>query len=115
MTISLDTAVLEQGVQRLEGRLDAALFAASNLWAQNAQDYARSNAPWTDRTSNARNGLFGAANRDGPNYVITVYHTMPYGVWLEVRNSGRYAIIEPTIRNVGPQVMDHVRGLVGQL
>jgi len=33
-----------------------------------------------------------------------VYHTMPYGLWLEVRWSGRYAIIGPTMLHIAPQL-----------
>ena len=35
---------------------------------------------------------------------LTVYHTMPYGLWLEVRWSGRYAIIGPTMVDIAPQL-----------
>jgi len=73
--------------------------------ATKAQEYARSNAPWTDRTSNARNGLFAVSRPSHPTYRIIVGHRVPYGIWLEVRWSGRYAIIRPTIDHQGPEVM----------
>lgn len=59
--------------------------------------YAKKNAPWTDRTGNARAGLH-TAHSIGSNYFeLVVAHSVPYGIWLEVRWSGKYAIIGPTI------------------
>jgi hypothetical protein len=69
------------------------------------QDYMRTNAPWTDQTSNARNGLFAKASEGDPVHNIVCYHTMPYGVFLEVRHEGRFAIITPTIINEGQRIM----------
>lgn len=71
------------------------------------QDYARKNAPWTDRTSNARNGLHAqyVGDRDGDRHVIRLYHTVPYGIWLEIRWAGKYAIIVPTIQAEGTRIM----------
>lgn len=86
-------------------RADRAITAAIAFHATKAVAYARQNAPWTDRTSNARNGLFATAQRDAPVYRIIVGHSVPYGVWLEVRWSGRYQIIRPTIDHEGPELM----------
>jgi hypothetical protein len=59
--------------------------------------YAKKNAPWTDRTGNARAGLH-TTHKIGTNFVeLIVAHSVPYGIWLEVRWSGKYAIIGPTV------------------
>lgn len=92
-------------------RADRAIAAACAFHATRAQAYARSNAPWTDRTTNARNGLFAKAERARPFYRIIIGHGVSYGIWLEVRWSGRYAIIRPTVDNEGPELMR----TVGQL
>lgn len=86
-------------------KLEAAIGAVMEYQSANVQDYARSNAPWTDRTSNARNGLFAKAYRNERAHGIVLYHTMPYGVWLELRWGGKYRIIVPTIQTQGKLVM----------
>ena len=58
---------------------------------------AKTNAPWIDRTSNARQGLRGGAEFEGSDIVIYVAHTMTYGIYLELCNAGKYAILKPTI------------------
>jgi hypothetical protein len=60
---------------------------------------AKLNAPWTDRTGNARQGLHGGAVLEGTDFVIYIAHTMTYGVYLELCNAGNFAILMPTLEN----------------
>lgn len=99
-----DRALVNQ-LRTFNARADRAITAATAYHATRALAYARQNAPWTDQTTNARNGLFTRAERDRPVYRIIVGHSVPYGVWLEVRWSGRYQIIRPTVDHEGPELM----------
>lgn len=103
--ITWQDATLVNNLKTFNARFDRVLTAAIGYHATRAVAYARSNAPWTDRTGNARNGLFSKAERDVPRYRIIVGHSVPYGIWLEVRFAGRYAIIRPTIDHEGPELM----------
>jgi hypothetical protein len=88
---------LRPGLEALMPRIDAAVGLAFDAAEPIGTSYARQNAPWRDRTGNARNGLFARHISDPLNsHTLVVYHSMPYGFWLEVRWSGRYAIIGPT-------------------
>ena len=69
----------------------------------------KTGAPWTDRTSAARNGLFTVVSHPEPNhYTITFSHTVHYGFWLEVKFSGRDAIIMPTVLSRGRALMKDI-------
>ena len=109
-----DRALLNK-LRTFNARADRALVAITKYHATRAVSYARTNAPWTDRTANARNGLFATAQNGGGTYRIIIGHTVSYGPWLEVRWSGRYAIIRPTIDHEGPQVMKTVSQLYERL
>jgi hypothetical protein len=109
-----DRALLNQ-LQTIPARTDRALTAITVYHANRAVKYAKTNAPWRDRTSNARNGLFAVAERDRPAYRIVVGHSVPYGIWLEVKYSGRHAIIRPTIDHEGPEVMRTVSQLFDRI
>jgi hypothetical protein len=74
-------------------------------YAEEVQDYAQENAPWEDRTGAARDGLTAEYQESGNTMAIVLYHTVDYGIWLEIRNSGEYAIIIPTIEHMGPRIM----------
>lgn len=73
--------------------------------------YMKNNAPWTDQTGAARNGLNGQVFSDDDGVAIVFYHSVFYGIFLELKNSGKYAIINPTIQVMGPkaiQMMEHI-------
>lgn len=87
-------------------RIEAALWSAMEYQAMRSRNFMRSNASWTDRTANARNGLDAVPSRQGVNgYVITLTHGVPYGIWLEVRWSGKYGIIPEAVRTGGQELM----------
>ena len=105
------TDTLSGNVARLPTKVQRAVVGATEFGATKGQAYAKLRAPWTDRTSNARNGLKAFAIHEPGRSTIVVHHGVPYGIWLEVRFSGRYQIILPTLDYTGKVVM----GLLGQL
>lgn len=132
--------VIGKGLEQYGERALVAIQAVANYWGQSIQDEARRNAPWEDRTGNARGGLFFAV--DGfelepiigtvtpeatsqmsdvavehgsqDTLIITLAHTVFYGKFLELKNGGRYAIIMSTIEaNLGSlerQIQEVFRG-----
>jgi hypothetical protein len=112
---------LSPGVKKFGERLNKGIKTLMQYQTPKVQDYARSNAPWRDRTSNARNGLFAKYTSDvsiggvSTTHRIVLYHTVPYGIWLEVRWSGKYAIIVPTIQEYGAKVMSALSKLLSKL
>jgi hypothetical protein len=74
--------------------------------------WAKDNAPWKDRTTDAREGLQGAVVwSDATHFTIFLGHgkDIYYGIWLEVRWGGKYAIVLPTIHHFAPQIGDKIR------
>lgn len=112
IVITRDT--LTPGLKSFPGNLKGRISTYMKAQAPRVQDSARRNAPWTDRTGNARNGLFAQYNGDltGDRHVIRLYHTMPYGIWLEIRWSGKYAIIVPTIQSEGQRILSGMTKLI---
>ncbi len=74
-------------------------------FAKRVEAYAKEHAPWQDRTGEARKGLTAKGKQRLVYYEIELFHTVEYGVWLEVRWSGKYAIIQPTLEVMGPELM----------
>lgn len=77
--------------------------------AGEVQQYAQDNAPWEDRSGDARAGLTATARHRLNYYYIDLYHTVDYGIWLEIRWEGRFAIIKPTLEHYGPIVMGELK------
>lgn len=78
-------------------------------FAQRVEAYAKENAPWEDQTGDAREGLNASAHTTPIEYVITLAHGVEYGIWLEVRWGGRFAIIMPTLEKMGDELMGELR------
>lgn len=106
---------LQKNLKSANTRFKRAATLATSSMAPRAENYMKSNAPWTDQTSNARNGLAARAYTDGDEYGIVLYHQVPYGIWLETKNGGEYAIIQPTIDAIGPDVMARFNRLLARI
>lgn len=87
---------------------------ASDL-ADELVNYARDNAPWDDRTGDARAGLEAETSLENGEVNVDLYHTVEYGIWLEVRWGGRYAIIIPTIEALGPRLLEKMDRMIGEI
>ena len=85
-------------------KLQAGLSAIVQHWAQQVENDMRRNATWTDRTGNARNGLFHAVDNAPASITARFGHTMEYGRFLELSNAGKYAIIMPSIQARLPEL-----------
>ena len=110
-------SALEPSVNERFNRTRAALLAYSKTTASTIEADMKRNAPWTDRTGNARNRLFSRAfevtsNPDVYEIGVQSGHGVSYGIWLEVRWSGRWAIVGPTVKGAGPRYFSACRRLV---
>lgn len=116
---------LAENIGKYGERALVAVQAVATYWGQSIQDASRQNAPWSDRTGNARSGLFfavdgfglgtitgevtpeamgeksdvGIESGDKDTLIVTLGHTVFYGVYLELSNAGRHAIILSTIES----------------
>lgn len=94
-------SVMAEGIRRYGQKAIAGAKAVADMNAAAAQNEMRRNAPWTDRTGNARSGLFSTANMEGSDKIVIVFshgHTIDYGVHLEMGHGGKFAIIAPTLQ-----------------
>ncbi len=101
--ITQDT--LTPSLATMDPRIRAAIDFVFDRFEPIKETYMRSQAPWTDRTGNARLGLRARHEKVGDASVLVIFHTMPYGVYLELAHDGKYAILGPTQRDIGLQMM----------
>lgn len=92
-----------------------AAWAAASSMAPEVENHMKLNAPWTDQTTNARNGLAARAYQEAFETGIVLYHQVSYGIFLETRWNGRYAIINPTIEAMSPKVMNRYERLLERI
>ncbi len=102
---------LTPGITALALTLEADVNRALLEIATEMEAYAKQNAPWGDRTTNARQGLVTFVEDAIAGGTITLAHTVYYGVYLELHFNGRFAIIMPTIEEFGPRLMARIGGM----
>jgi hypothetical protein len=81
-------------------RHTAATIMAIQPLAGEAEAHMKVHAPWQNITRNARNSLTGtvavATSPQRTRISLRLSHGMDYGVWLEMKNAGKFAIVRPT-------------------
>lgn len=105
---------LTPGLEALPSFVDDMVSTVFRYYESQVENSARQNAPWTDRTSNARNGLIAQSGTEGKTHFLVLAHRVDYGIWLEVANGGRYAIIMPTIEQFAPEIMGRLEGMLAR-
>lgn len=84
---------------------------------QEAPGFMKLNAPWTDRTGNARAGLHAKLNIEnrGEAFELIFAGTVYYQIFLEARFSGKFAIIMPTVNYFGGLLMDRIASSIDRM
>lgn len=90
-------------LNQLGPHMKRSMVAAANYVAPQLEQHMRTNATWTDRTGAARAGLGASVVVSTNKVAIVLFHSVAYGVYLETRWGGRYAIIRPTLAIGGPK------------
>lgn len=114
------TDTLSINLAKAEGRAHAYLARTTEYYSLRSESHAKSRAPWTDRSGNARGGLTATPSASigrggGGSYSIELFHRVKYGIWLEIRWSGRYAIINPTIAAQGPKFFSTANNVLARM
>jgi hypothetical protein len=108
-----DTLPIRRGLERYEKAVKTAIRDTLKETAKEMQSYARENAPWKDRTGNARRGLTGSWGVNQYVYYVKLAHSVEYGVYLELSNEKRFEIIAPTIQKFEPSLYDRIKEKIG--
>lgn len=103
---------LTANINKFGDKAKRGMVAAANYAAPQIESWMKQNAPWTDQTGAARNGLRAEVHGGGNTVAIVLYHSVPYGVFLEVRWGGKYAILRPALAYGTPVFAAALRRLV---
>lgn len=96
-------------VAKVTDALDSTRISVADQLARDMEEYAQRNAPWEDRTGDARSGLTGSVDsvRAKSSRAI-LRHTVSYGKHLETMQGGRFQIIAPTINHFAQELRDRL-------
>lgn len=115
----MDDLQLRGNIAKLGPTINKYLTLTTDFAADDSIGPMKVNAPWTDRTTNARSGLFNKASHQGSGPIgfsehrIVFGHSVSYGVWLETKdpNHGGRPIVMPTVIATGKAIMKQLEDL----
>ena len=111
----IDMSKINRNLKVFDKKMDAAIMMYLQDRASDLQSYAQSHAPWTDRTTMARQRLKADVKRVRNGYKIELAHGVDYGVWLELAHDKKYAIVKPTIELKSEEVVEGLTELFKRL
>ena len=101
---------LEKNLAALDDNIRRVITGQFEYHTDVATKWMKENAPWTDRTGNARSGLFTTTayglKRD--HWELIMAHSVYYGIYLEICNSGKYSVIKPAVNYIGPLLLQRM-------
>ena len=95
----------------------AEMKATARAYADRNQDgaeVASMGMPWVNRSFRAARSVYADAGiNDRGDLYFNMYHTMSYGVYLELANNRRHAVLEPIVREHAPGFLARIKGIYG--
>lgn len=93
-----DIAQSAAGLERIRENTHRMLLDIGELEGQQMEEKAKAQAPWVDRTGDARRTIKGwAQEQDEDTVCIGLSGFMSYSPVLELGYEGRYAVLEPVV------------------
>lgn len=99
----------------LENKADVAMRMYARQGALKMQNYAKTHRKWTDRTGMARATLNGYVENLQNVIRINISHGVSYGVYLELCNEKKYAILNETVQRCSKEILKGFDRLVDRL
>jgi hypothetical protein len=115
ISFKFDDGNLFRNIAALETKISGAVDILVDYHALRGMQHLKTDAPWTDRTGAARTGLHTVSFSGGNKHTIVFAHAVHYGIWLEVKFSGRDEVIMPTVRKTGRELMQSLNGLMNRI
>ena len=105
MSFKFDANNLIKGLAEREIKTRAALGLYADTVAKKMENHAKSNYKWAPKSGAAHQSLNSSWKWIGDVARVELSHGVYYGIYLELCNEKRYAIIKPTIDIISPQAI----------
>ncbi len=112
-----DGGSLMRNLATFEEKAQDFLDADIDVHAVEGEVALKTRAPWRDRTTNARRGLWARSENMKRNgrYSISMGHTEEYGIYLEESNDGRFQVVMPVLLATARSFMRSLEHMFAQM
>lgn len=107
---------LKKGLQQYSVKFGAVVLMYASTKAQYLDTKLKVDRKWTDRTGMAKSQLKARVSRPSNSIIrITCSHGVDYGIYLELCNSKKYAVIAPTIQTESPKIIAGLNNITSKI
>lgn len=110
-----DTRSVLNRINSMKQKTRTSLQIIADTAVKSMERYAKNNARWTDRTGNARQRLKGSTRWEEQALIAAISHNVDYGMWLELCNEKKYAILEEALNSQAQNLLDSYHRFLNQL
>lgn len=107
--LTFDNEIVLESLEGIEDRVRQQARVLGNATGQKMQAFAQENAPWTDRTGDARKLLKYKSTMDKDGVTVSIFHQVEYGYWLEVSHNKKYAILKNSRDAILPEFVEAIK------
>lgn len=97
-----------EGFDAWVAKLELGLWTLLTRFEPEIEAWMKTNATWTDRTGQARQTLHTEVELLIGEAALHLMHGKEYGMWLELKNQGAFAIVLPALDYWAPKIWDAV-------
>ncbi|OOO66770.1 hypothetical protein BS638_06495 [Clostridium tepidum] len=106
LDFKIDFENVVEGLEKLTNDTTEKLDKYAEKSGMKMEAYAKQNAPWENQTGQARRTLKGGKEWEGDKVNIYISGNMEYSPYLEYKNDGKYAILEPTVNKLSKEILE---------
>lgn len=114
MGFKIDIAGALKGLVEAEIKMKAAVGVYADSAGKKMEAHAKKNAPWFDRTGQARQTIEGGYEWQGSKCYSYVAGNKNYSPYLEFANEKKNAILYPTVKKMTPEILKGMEGLLNK-
>ena len=113
--MKFDSSSLEKGLSLFEDKAEIAFRMYAETQAKVLEGVAKTDAPWTYLSGEARRRLMVTVEKTASGYRIRLAHGVDYGVWLELAHEKKFSTIAPSINKTAPKIMNGLNRLMERM
>ena len=114
ITTYVDLGQVKANMGKLSGAIAEKAKAVVDRNFIEMENFAKSNASWTDRTGNARRSIKKVDKSDRTAILYYLIIGVNYGVWLEIAHQGKFQILRPTMTIFEPKLQKELKKIGGR-
>lgn len=114
MGFKFDIESVLTGLAEFELKSKAAIGLYADTASKKLESNAKQNANWIDRTGQARQTIQGGKEWEGDKCNVYVAGNTDYFPFLELCKDKQYAILQPTVNKLSPEILKGMSNLLGR-